>query len=147
MVVQAKATGMKELRANLAAAAERGVKPQPVLREVADDFRQAERAYLGRVRWTPLSLQYAARKARNGHSTRPGVLTGRLLNSLTSESDRYHYERVTDEGLEVGTKNPVARLFDKGTSRQPKRKLIRLSPRDRRGMLTTITDYLLDPLR
>ncbi len=146
-MIDGKPAGMKELRANLAAAAERGGNPQPVLREVADDFRQAERAYLGRVRWTPLSPEYAAWKARNGHGNRVGVYTGGLLNSLTNEGDRYHYERVTNEGLEVGTKNPVARLFDKGTSKQPKRKLIRLSPRNRREMLTTITDYLLDPIR
>jgi hypothetical protein len=145
-MLDAKPIGIKELRRQLEDAAARGTDPQPALRQAADDFRRAESNYLARVRWAPLDPQYAAWKARNGYGTRPGVLTGGLLDSLTKEGDRYHFERVTADRLEVGTKNPVARLFDKGTKRQPKRKLVKLTVRDRRAMLTAIRDHLLGPL-
>lgn len=146
-MIEAKPIGFKELKANLEAAAARGKDPKPAFQDIADDIRSAEKQYLGRVRWAPLSPEYAARKARQGKGSQVGVLTGNLLESLTNPSHRYHVEKITDDSLVVGTKNPVARLFDKGTSKQPKRKLVRLSPKNRRQMLQTLTDYLLDPLR
>lgn len=147
MNVDVKPVGIKELKAELEAAAARGKDPRPAFRDIADDIREAERQYLARARWAPLSPEYAARKAAQGRGSKVGVYSGQLLDSLVSTSNRYHVEKITDDSVMVGTKNPVARLFDKGTGRQPKRKLVRLSVKSRRAMLTTLTDYLLDPLR
>lgn len=147
MSVDATTLGIKEIKKQLVEAAQRAVDPRPVLRDVADDVRSAERAYLGRVRWAPVSPEYAARKARAGRGSRVDVYSGELFDSLTQAGHRYHHERVSADGLEVGSKDPVARMFDKGTGAQKKRKLIRLTPRDRREMLLTIRDYLLDPTR
>jgi phage gpG-like protein len=146
-MIEVKPVGIKELKANLEAAAARGKDPRPAFRELADDIRDAERQYLGRVRWKPLSPEYAARKARMGKGTKIGSFSGVLLDSLVDPSNRFHVEKITDDSLTVATKNPVAKLFSKGTKRQPPRRLVRLSPKNRRQMLTTLTDYLLEPLR
>jgi hypothetical protein len=146
-MISAKAVGFKELKADLEAAAARGKDPRPAFRDIADDIRSAEKQYLGRVRWAPLSPEYAARKARMGKGTKVGSYSGVLLDSLVDPGNRFHIEKITDASVTVATKNPVAKLFNKGTSKQPARRLVRLSPKNRRQMLTTLTDYLLDPLR
>lgn len=136
--------GFRQLQAELVGLAERAQDPRPVLEEVAEDFRQAERAHFARGRFAPLDPAYAARKAATGHGNRIGVYSGGLLDSLTREGDRYHVERVRADGLEVGTRNPVANLFNgkHRTRNQPRRKAIGLTPRIRRAMLQKVADYL-----
>lgn len=137
-------TSFRQLQQELQDVAARGTDPRPVLKEVADSLRLDFRQGFGKNRWAPLDPEYAARKARQGRSRRVGVFTGGMLASLTSEGSRYHFEDITREGLKVGTKNPVARLFDKGRSGQPKRDLVKIKPAQRRSYLQRVQAYLVD---
>lgn len=146
-MIDLKPLGIKDLKANLEEAAKRGKDPRPAFRDMAPDIREGEKQYLGRVRWAPLSPEYAARKVAG---KRIGELTGVLLDSTTNPGNRFHVEKITEDSLTVATKHPLAHIFNKGrkgSNAQPARKLWRLTPKTRKGMLSDLTDYLLDPLR
>ncbi len=142
--------GFRELQRELQEVAERGGDPRPALREVGDDYREAQAGNFargGRPRWKPLSPEYAARKARQGRGSQVGVATGGLRDSLTREGDRYHLNRVRRDVLEVGTRNPVVNLFNSqhgGGRNQPKRKVQVLTPAMRRTWLRWVQDYLVE---
>ena len=143
--------GFKDLQRELVELAERAGDARPALEQVADEFRQAQRANFavgGRPRWKPLTPEYAARKAAAGISGGIGVYTGGLRDSLLREGDRYHLSQVRPDELRVGTTNPVARLFNaKHKARnQPKRKVVRLTPADRRGYLDLVQQHLAGTL-
>lgn len=144
-----KPIGFREAQRRLIDVAKRGGDARPALMKVADLFRhdqQANFARGGRPRWAPLSPEYAAYKARTGHGTRIGVYTGGLRDSLIREGDRYHLEVVRPHELKVGTRNPVGHLFGgKHTKqRQPRRKVVSLTPSRRREYLEMVQDYLVE---
>lgn len=144
-----KPEGIREVQRRLIEIAARGADPRPVLGRVAEAFRDDQRANFargGRPRWKPVSPEYAARKARLGRGTQVGVYTGGLRDSLTREGDAYHLEQIRRDSLEVGTRNPVANLFNgKHTvHKQPRRKLVSLTPTRRREYLQMVQDYLVD---
>lgn len=154
MIELKKSDSINSLRRQMAEAADRGKDPTPVLREIADDLRSAQATFLRNPRWSaPLSPEYAAYKARKGKGTTTGKVTGTMFNSLTNPTSPDHYERVSPDGVEVGSKNANAIRFNQGAfrdgpgGRQPKRKLYKLKVRDRKQMLARIRDYLLEPLR
>lgn len=156
MIELKKTDTIKSLQQQMVQAAERGKDPTPVLRQIADDLRSAQKAFLRNPRWAAqLSPEYAAYKARTGRGTRTGFVTGAMFNSLTNPTSPDHYERVSPDGVEVGSTNANAIRFNQGAyretksgaaNRQPKRKLHRLRVRDRKLTLARIRDYLLDPL-
>lgn len=144
-----KPEGIREVQRRLIEIAARGGDPRPVLGRIAERFRDDQRANFargGRPRWKPLSPQYAAQKARQGKSAQVGVFTGGLRDSLTVAGDAYHLEQVRRDELQVGTRNPVANLFNgKHTvHKQPRRKLVSLTPSRRREYLQMVQDYLVD---
>lgn len=143
-----KPTGFRELQQRLIDVAARGRDARPALAEVAETFRDDQRANFargGRPRWKPVSPEYAARKAREGRGTRVGVYTGGMRDSLIRKGDRYHLERIRPDELQVGTRNPVANLFNgkHKVHKQPRRKLVSLTPTRRREYLRTVQDYLV----
>lgn len=144
-----KPEGIRDIQLRLIEIAARGGDARPVLEQVAETFRDDQRANFargGRPKWKPLSPQYAARKARLGKGTQVGVYTGGLRDSLTVEGDGYHLEQVRRDELKVGTTNPVANLFGgKHVERkQPKRKVVNLTPSRRRDYLQMVQDYLIE---
>lgn len=144
-----KPIGIRELQRQVIDMAERGGDARPILGRVAEVFRDDQKvnyARGGRPRWKPVSAEYAARKARQGRGTKVGVYTGGLRDSLIREGDRYHLEKIRPDELQVGTKNPVANLFNgKHTvHKQPKRKLVSLTPTRRREYLEMVQDYLVE---
>lgn len=143
-----KPVGFRQLQLQLVQIAERAGDPRPVLERIAEEFRDDQRANFtrgGRPKWKPLSPEYAARKARRGTGGGIGVYTGGLLDSLTKQGDEYHLEKIRPDELQVGTRNPVANLFNgKHTvHKQPKRKLVSLTPSRRREYLEMVQDYLV----
>jgi phage gpG-like protein len=145
--VTVKPVGIREMQRQLIDVAERGGDARPVLTEVAEMFRGDQRANFargGQPRWKPVSPEYAARKARLGRGTKVGVYTGGLRDSLIRKGDSYHLERVAPHELQVGTRNPVANLFNgkHKVHKQPRRKLVSLTPTRRREYLQTVQDYL-----
>jgi hypothetical protein len=156
-MIEAKATdSLPKLKRQIMDMAERGADLRPAFESITDELLTMQRSYLNSVRWTPLSAEYAARKARQGFGTRTGVRTGDMFDSLTKKGDPLHVERFKPDSLYFGTKDPVAKLFHGGTyrdtpsgapNRQPKRKLIRLLVRDRKRLLAQVRDYLLEPVR
>lgn len=153
--VEVQKQSLRQLREKMAEAAERGRDPRPVLRDIADDMRSSQRDFLRNPKWAnQLSPEYAAQKARKGHGTQIGKLSGSMFNSLTNPADPNHYEDLTLDSIEVGSKNPNAIRFNQGAfrqtasgaaNRQPKRKLWRLRVRDRKAMIARVTEYLLEP--
>lgn len=154
-MIDIKTTSVRELREQLAEAAARGRDPQPIMREIADDLREAQASFLRNPRWAAqLSPEYAAQKARKGRGTKTGVVTGAMLRSLTSEGSPEHYERVTPEGVEIGSRNKNAIRFNQGAyrktpngaaNRQPRRKLYKLKVRDRKLVMARVIEYLTEP--
>jgi phage gpG-like protein len=147
--VTVKPINIKELQRQLIDIAARGADARPVLGKVADEFRSDQKANFargGRPRWKPISPEYAAQKAREGRNGGVGVYTGGLRDSLTRQGDTYHTEKIRPDMLEVGTKNPVANLFNgKHTKhKQPRRKAVSLTPTRRREYLTMVQDYLVE---
>lgn len=98
--------------------------PRAALREVADDFcammdTQFRTGGALTGGWAPRTGR------RNATQTsQVGVAEGVLRRSLTGRG-RYSHERITRDGLTIGTTAPHARLFDRGRGRnQPARKLV-----------------------
>lgn len=144
-----KPIGIREVQRQLIEIADRGGDARPVLRKVAEEFRDDQRANFargGRPRWKPVSPEYAAWKARNGYGTQVGVLTGGMRDSFINEGDPYNLEVVKNDRLRVGSTNPVGHLFGgkHKVHKQPKRKLISLTPTRRREYLQMVQDYLID---
>jgi phage gpG-like protein len=144
-----KPLGIREVQLQLNEIAARGDNAAPVLRKVAEEFRSDQRtnfARRGRPRWKPLSPEYAAWKARKYPGRPIGVLTGGMRASFVNKFDPYNLEVVKDDQLRVGSTNPVGHLFGgKHTvHKQPKRKLVSLTPTRRREYLKMVQDYLID---
>lgn len=144
-----KLEGIRDVQSRLIEIAARGDDARPVLRQVAETFREDQRANFargGRPRWKPVSPEYAARKARQGHGTQVGVRTGAMRDSFINASDPYNLEVVLKDRLRVGSTLPTGNLFNgKHTvHKQPKRKLVSLTPTRRREYLQTVQDYLTD---
>jgi phage gpG-like protein len=147
--VTVKPEGIRVFQQRLNDIASRSDDATPVLRKVAEEFRSDQRANFargGRPRWKPLSPEYAAWKARKYPGRPVGVLTGAMRAALVSKFDPYHLEVVKSDQLRVGSTNPVSNLFNgKHTvHKQPKRKLISLTPTRRREYLKMVQDYLVD---
>lgn len=144
-----KVTGVRDMQLRLIEVAARGGDARPILRKIAVEFRDDQRAGWargGRPKWKPLSPKYAAQKAREGRSPKVGVYTGRLRASLLNKYDPHNLEVVEKDRLRVGTTDPVGNLFNgKHTvHKQPKRKLISLTPTRRREYLQMVQDYLAE---
>ena len=154
-MIDVQSTSLRQLREQLAEAAARGRDPRPIMREIADDLREAQENFLRNPRWAAqLSPEYAARKARQGRGTKAGVVSGAMFRSLTSPSSPEHYERVSVEGVEIGSTNKNAVRFNQGAyrttksgapNRQPKRKLYKLRVRDRKVVMARMIAYLTEP--
>lgn len=137
----------RDLQQEINDLAERAGNTRPVLREIAEDYREAQRENFrrgGKPKWKPLTPEYAARKALAVPGRKVGVYTGRLRDSLIRKNAPYSLEKITDHELQVGTRNPVANLFNSKHSgrNQPKRKVQALTPQMRRDFLAKVQDYL-----
>jgi hypothetical protein len=148
MPVGVHAEGVNDLKQQIIEMAQRGANLRPAFEEAGDELLDIQRDYLRSPNWRPLSPAYAARKARQGFGSRAGVKTGDMFDSLTRENDPLHVERIKPESLFFGSKDPVAKLFQKGSfrppsNRQPPRRLIKLTAKDRKRLLTIIRDHVL----
>ncbi|MCW2957131.1 MAG: Phage virion morphosis family [Thermoleophilia bacterium] len=144
------ARSFRDLQAELNEVAERGADARPVLRNIADDYREAQRVNFargGKPRWKALNPTYADRKAATGHGSQIGVFSGGLRDSLARRGARYNVEKVDTHDLQVGTRNPVANLFNSKHSgrNQPKRKVQALTPAMRRDFLEQVQEFLVPP--
>lgn len=144
------ARSFRELQAELNEVAERAGDARPVLREIAENYREAQRTNFargGKPRWKPLTAEYAARKAASGRGSQVGVYSGGLRASMIRRGARYNLEKAGRDELQVGTRNPVANLFNsKHAGRnQPKRKLQALTPAMRREFLQQVQEFLVPP--
>jgi phage gpG-like protein len=143
-----KPAGFRELQGQLIHIAERGGDAGPAFEKVARVFREDQRqnfARGGRPRWKPLSPEYAAWKARHGHSGGIGVLTGTLRDSFINAGDPYNLTVIAKDRLRVGSTDPVGNLFGgKHTvHKQPRRRPYSLTPSRRREYLQMVQDYLI----
>jgi phage gpG-like protein len=120
---------------------------RPALEEVADRFVRMElQQFLsqggsGGAGWAPLSPRYAARKAR----THPGapilVRSGDLRRDLTHRP--MGVERITNEGMTMGTALPYARYHQTGTPRMPRRPPVNLTEAQRQELVKIVQRYLV----
>ncbi|WP_370325293.1 hypothetical protein [Euzebya sp.] len=87
---------------------------RPVLLDVVDRLRELIVDHVesgGSGTWPPLDPETIIRKAREGHSTRPGQRTGALLDSLAGDSPA-SVEHVDDDSAEAGTAIDYARFVN-----------------------------------
>lgn len=114
---------LDEFERRLAGIEDRALDAEPVMDRIADDFLDVERvaftsegANVGG--WAPDSAEWLARKLKAGRSSRTGLFTGTLEESLTVRHAKYGL-RVTGPGeLVVGSIDPVAHLFSRGTGKR-----------------------------
>ena len=92
--------------------------------------------------WTPLSPQYAARKARTW-GTPILVRKGDLLDSLTEEGNPYVLLHITPRALQYGSTLPYFRAHQYGTDRLPARPMLVLQRQDRAQLSRIINKFVL----
>jgi phage gpG-like protein len=116
---------------------------RPGLLPIADEMRERNADIFstrGRGTWQALD---AATVKRKGNS-RPLIDKGGLLRSLTRRRVKDAVERVTQDSVYVGTKNPIATLHKRGTGRMPARDPIpKVTDRETREWSDMLLDYLL----
>lgn len=132
--------------ADLRGLGDRAQNLRPALRRIADDMRDLARDSFDNPRWAPLTDEYAARKARDGKGTRPGVYSRTLIESLTRRGARFHGETIRPDSVTVVTRAPHAHLFDQGRGGQRARPLLTRRLVDRRSdvWLELLEQYLLE---
>jgi phage gpG-like protein len=142
------ARGVDKAVANIAALAVRAQDLKPVGRQVADIAnRSTEQRFQskGAGTWPPLAPATVEQKARAGQPAQPLVDTGRLHQAMTRQQAKQTSEgELTISGTDVP---PYAGYIDAGTSRMPARKIVDLTPSDRRQIATAVSDYLVKGTR
>lgn len=91
--------------------------------------------------WAPLSPAYAARKAR----IYPGMpilrASDRMFRSLVDQSSDSIAELEPRE-MTYGTRAPYARYHQKGTPKMPRRRILAITPEDRRYVQQAVRAHL-----
>lgn len=112
--------------------------PRAALHKIADDFlRMERRRFAGANTWSPLKPGTVATKAAAGRPAIP-LAGGDLERSLTVRGSKGSIRRVNQNGMIVGTRNPVARIHQ-GSKEQsrgrggvlPRRAVVVVRPDDR----------------
>lgn len=124
---------------------------RPVWDDIADDFRKregqlwaSEGSVQGMGGWVPLNPKYAAWKAANGFGNKILVKAGRLRASMTDPTSSDHIQHKTPTGLEIGTFVPYAIYHQRGTSKMPRRPIVRITDAARKGWVRMIHKFIVD---
>jgi len=136
--------GVPQATKHLHELGERGSDIRRVSEKLRTVYRESnKRRFAGRLgRWAPLDEDTVARKHRQGLSSRTMVATGALEKSLTAPRAKNQIDERGKEFMRFGTTLFYARMSDKGTKTQPKRKLVQLTPKDRKKIVGYIERYI-----
>lgn len=106
----------------------------------ASEQRVFDRAGPG---WPPLATSTRRRKREQGLD--PAILraTDALYRSLTTPNDSEGIQTAAPDSFRLGTSVPYARFHDAGIG-TPRRKLIDLSPADRKQITKALERYIAD---
>lgn len=119
----------------------------PAWSNVREDFsRLTARQFAtnGRGRWAPLASSTIAERVAKGYGLGPTLVReDDLIDSLTIPGASYNITRITSVALEAGTVIPYARFHQYGTRRMPARKVIDLTPIDRRRWAWLVQEHLM----
>lgn len=114
----------------------------PALDEIAEDWLSiGRRRFSSGATWTPLSAEWALRKAAGGRSPLP-LAGGDLEASLTRQGAKFAIRRVQGSTVTLGTSDPVANLHQGGTKRLPRRPPVSLTRADERRWVEIIEQHL-----
>jgi phage gpG-like protein len=92
--------------------------------------------------WRPLSPRYAAYKLAQVGSKPILEYSGRMRRSLTGQGGDSIRE-LDDNHLRWGTRTPYAIYHQRGTRRMPQRRIIDLTEDDRRGLMKSLQQFLM----
>jgi phage gpG-like protein len=117
---------------------------RPIAEAVRHLFFEAEleqfdsQGHSGSGGWAPLKPRTVARKVAQGLD--PRILRAKedLFRSVTSAGSENAIFRADSDTLLVGTKDPKAKLHQRGTRKMPQRKVIDLNERNRRAIVKLV---------
>lgn len=121
---------------------------RPIWRALLPYMRRAtERTFAtrgGRIgeRWAPLSRPYAARKARVFPGQPILRATDAMFRSFTVAGAENAVEEIDAQSLTYGSRDPKARYHQDGTPRMPQRKILDVTPADRREIKRLARAYM-----
>ena len=139
--------GANEVERLLSDLEERFGNLQPVFGSIIHDFWQVEAEQFeseGGLSggWVELSPAYAKWKAQHAPDAPILVLSGRLRESLTGETDDTVLN-VEDDTLEIGSRAPTAVLHQTGTSKMPARPPLVITDAVKDRWVKYVENYLM----
>ena len=116
---------------------------RPALERIADDLQETQAARFDSTRFRKLNPVYERLKASRGLPRRP--LAGGKLDRSVHGRGQYAVRRVGDDLVEVGTRDPVARLHRAGTTNMPRRNPVANPTKQVKGRLVErLRTHVLD---
>lgn len=135
--------GVPQATKHLHELGERGSDVRRVSEKIRSVYRESNRKrFGGYARWKPLDDDTIESKRKQGLDTRVLRRTGALEKSLTAARASNQIDERGKEIMRFGTTLFYARMTDKGTKHQPKRKLIGISKKDKEKIVGYIERYI-----
>lgn len=117
-------------------------KLKPFWELLGDEVRAEETQLFAEAPWTPLSETYAEQKAREFGDKPTLRATDVLYKSLTQENAPGNVNRITDQGAEFGSSNPLAKIHQAGGGNLPARQVLVTLPVNK--AVTLAGEHLLE---
>lgn len=139
-------TGDEQANALLTRLAGRLDDGRPQLLGLVDTLLAAERERFATANWKRLGPRSLQRHHGEGAGSRPLVLTGRLMRSLTVRGARDQIIEIRPSSLRFGTSLYYARFHQRGQG-VPTRKPVGVTPPVRQSLVSALRRLLVEDIR